>query len=76
MSTTRAISTYLEQARLAYLVRLGLWDGKDFNHLGSDRRRYPHRLPCAGAALAEDAPGDARRAHRQQEPDLRIPPDR
>lgn len=25
---------YLEQARLTYLVRLGLWDGKDFNKLG------------------------------------------
>lgn len=26
--------TYLEQGRLAYLVRLGLWDGEDFNQLG------------------------------------------
>jgi acyl-CoA thioester hydrolase len=26
--------TFLEQGRLAYLVRLGLWDGQDFNQLG------------------------------------------
>lgn len=26
--------TFMEQARLIYLVRLGLWDGKDFNDLG------------------------------------------
>lgn len=25
---------YLEQARLTYLVQLGLWDGSDFNQLG------------------------------------------
>ncbi len=25
---------YLEQARLTYLVKLGLWDGEDFNNLG------------------------------------------
>ena len=26
--------SYLEQGRLAYLLRLGLWDGQDFNQLG------------------------------------------
>jgi acyl-CoA thioester hydrolase len=26
--------TFLEQGRMAYLVRLGLWDGVDFNQLG------------------------------------------
>jgi acyl-CoA thioester hydrolase len=26
--------SFLEQARLAYLVKLGLWDGHDFNNLG------------------------------------------
>ncbi len=26
--------SFLEQGRMAYLVRLGLWDGQDFNNLG------------------------------------------
>ena len=26
--------SYLEQARASYLVRLGLWDGKDFDNIG------------------------------------------
>ena len=26
--------SYLEQARVAYLIHLGLWDGLDFNRLG------------------------------------------
>lgn len=26
--------TFMEQARMAYLVHLGLWDGVDFNRLG------------------------------------------
>ena len=48
----------IEQARTAYLVQVGLWDGKDFNRLGlivADIHvsyKAPVTAACAWRALA------------------------